>query len=179
MRLNRPAGRKTVRKNRPVLTPLSPHLAKDQGSAFSLACILICPDKLGDINQDHGRVVGDQLIQQVSQLFKNQLESDERLFHCDGANFAIVIPERAEGYAKRRAATVKNLFRDEKFSVDGVDFSDMTCSAGTAEVTGEIEKVKISETTDKLYNELCDRLYRAKASGGDYVVGSPRANRMA
>ena len=90
-----------------------------------------------------------------------------------------MIPEKAEGYAKRRAATVKKLFRDEKFSVDGVDFSDMTCSAGTAEVTGEIEKVKISEATDKLYNELCDRLYRAKASGGDYVVGSPRANRMA
>ncbi len=157
---------------------LPKELIKDKGSTFALACMLICPDKLGDINQGHGRVVGDHLIQQFSQFFKNQLESGERLYHCDGANFAIVIPTKTEGYAKRRAATVKNLFRDESFSVDGVEFKGMTCSVGTAEITGEIDKVKISETTDKLYNELCDRLYQAKASGGDYVVGSPKANRM-
>ena len=34
---------------------LPKELAKDKGAAFSLACILICPDKLGDINQNHGR----------------------------------------------------------------------------------------------------------------------------
>jgi hypothetical protein len=55
----------------------------------------------------------------------------------------------------------------------------MTCSIGTAEIKGEIEKVKISEITDKLYNELCDRLYQAKASGGDYIVGSPKSSRTA
>ena len=56
---------------------------------------------------------------------------------------------------------LKNVFTDEKFGVDGVEFNGMTCSIGTAEIKGEIEKVKISEITDKLYNELCDRLYQA------------------
>ena len=157
---------------------LPKELVKGKSETFALSCIMICPDKLGDINQDHGRIVGDQLIQQLSQFFKKQLELNERLFHCDGANFAIMMPTKPEGYAKRRAMTIKNLFRDATFNVDGIEFSDMTCSVGAAEVTGEIEKVKISETTDKLYNELCDRLYQAKASGGDYVVGAPKSNRM-
>jgi len=86
---------------------------------------------------------------------------------------------KPEGYAKRRAMMLKNVFKDEKFSVDRVEFSNMTCSIGTAEIKGEIEKVKISEITDKLYNELCDRLYQAKASGGDYIVGSPKSSRTA
>ena len=63
------------------------------------------------------------------------------------------MPTEPEGYAKRRAMTVKNLFKNAKFRVDSVEFSDMTCSIGTAEVTGEIDKVKISETTDKLYKK--------------------------
>jgi len=54
----------------------------------------------------------------------------------------------------------------------------MTCSIGAAEIAGEIEKIKIGEVVDRLYNELCDRLYQAKASGGDYVVGAPKTNRM-
>ena len=158
---------------------LPQELAKSKAETFVLSCILICPDKLGTINQENGRGAGDQLIQQLAQFFKNQLELNERLFHCDGANFAIMMPTKPEGYAKRRAMMLKNVFKDEKFSVDRVEFSDMTCSIGTAEIKGEIEKVKISEITDKLYNELCDRLYQAKAKGGDYIVGSPKNNRMA
>ena len=158
---------------------LPQELAKGKAETFALSCILICPDKLGDVNQKNGRVVGDQLIQQLAQFLKNQLELNERLFHCDGANFAIMMPTKPEGYAKRRAMMLKNVFKDEKFSVDRVEFSDMTCSIGTAEIKGEIEKVKISEITDKLYNELCDRLYQAKASGGDYIVGTPKSSRTA
>ncbi|HIL11820.1 MAG TPA: GGDEF domain-containing protein [Candidatus Latescibacteria bacterium] len=157
---------------------LPKELSKGKAETFALSCILICPDKLGDINQEHGRVIGDQLIRQLAEFFKKQLELNDRLFHCDGANFAIMMPTKPEGYAKRRAMMVKNLLKNAKFSVDGVEFSDITCSIGTAEVIGEIDKVKISETTDKLYNELCDRLYQAKASGGDYLVGSPKSNRM-
>ena len=50
------------------------------------------------------------------------------------------MPTKPEGYAKRRVMILKNVFKDEKFSVDGVEFNDMTCSIGTAEIKGEIEK---------------------------------------
>jgi hypothetical protein len=90
-----------------------------------------------------------------------------------------MMPTKPEGYAKRIVMILKNVFKDEKFSVDRVEFSDMTCSIGTAEIKGEIEKMKISEITEKLYNELCDRPYKAKASGGDYIVGSPKSSRKA
>ena len=119
---------------------LPKELVKSPSENFALSCLLICPDKLGDINQEHGRVVGDQLIQQLSQFFKNQLEPNERLFHCDGANFAIMMPTMSEGYAKRRAMIIKNLFKDAKFSVDAAEIHNMTCSIGAAEVIGEVDE---------------------------------------
>ena len=139
-----------------------------------ISCIYICPDGLGDINQKHGRVMGDKLLQLIGQFFKNNLESGELLFHCDGANFAILISGKAENHAKRRAIFLKNQFREHGFESDGTRFGQITCSAGTGEVMGDTTNTKASEIVDKLYQDLCDRLYQAKASGGNYVVGAPR-----
>jgi len=152
-------------------------LANASSQSFSLSCALICPDKLGDINQEHGRLICDQLILQMSQLLKEQIQSGERIFHCDGANFAIVMADKTEGYAKRRAVTIKDAFREARFKLEGTEFANITCSVGTAEVTNNEEQTEIEEVLDQLYNELCDRLYQAKASGGNYVVGSPKAKR--
>jgi diguanylate cyclase (GGDEF)-like protein len=153
---------------------LPKELNKRSDQPLETACIFLCPDGLGDINQQHGRVIGDKLLQHIGQFLKSQLESGELLFHCDGANFAVLVSGKGEGYAKRRATTIKNKFREQDFVVDETSIGKLSCSAGTAEIAGERKSLKVSEAVDKLYHELCDRLYQAKASGGNYVVGSPR-----
>ncbi len=153
---------------------LPKELTKHIGQPIEMACIYLCPDGLGDINQKHGRVIGDELLKHIGQFFKPILEKGEQLFHCDGANFAILMPGKAEGYAKRRATLFKNQFRENVFSVDGNKFGKLTCSAGTAEISGDLPSVKIGEAVDQLYQELCDRLYQAKANGGNYVMGAPK-----
>ncbi len=50
---------------------LPKELSKGKAETFALSCILICPDKLGDINQEHGRVIGDQLIRQLAEFSRN------------------------------------------------------------------------------------------------------------
>ena len=35
--------------------------SKGKAETFALSCILVCPDKLGDVNQKNGRVVGDHI----------------------------------------------------------------------------------------------------------------------
>jgi len=63
-------------------------LPKELQKGKVLVCILLCPDGMGEINQQHGRTVGDKLLQQIGDFLKQQKESAEQLFHCDGANFA-------------------------------------------------------------------------------------------
>ena len=149
-------------------------LGKGIEEPVSLGCILICPDGLGDINQEHGRIVGDQLIKQIGSFLKQQVESDEQLFHCDGANFAVLIPGASEAHARRRAALIITMFKKERFAVGDKRLRNLTCSAGIAEIEGEVVKAKIPELVEHLYHQLCDRLYEAKTHGGDFVVGPPR-----
>ena len=103
-------------------------LSNASSQSFSLSCALICPDKLGDINQVHGRLICDQLILQMSQLLKEQIQSGERIFHCDGANFAIVMADKTEGYAKRRAVIIKDAFKEARFKANGAEFANITCA---------------------------------------------------
>ncbi|MGY8827267.1 MAG: hypothetical protein ACKVJG_25690 [Candidatus Latescibacterota bacterium] len=78
------------------------------------------------------------------------------------------MPGKGEGYAKRRATTIKNIFREQDFVVGEASIGRLSCSAG------ERKDIKVSEAVDRLYHDLCDRLYQAKAGGGNYVVGAPR-----
>ena len=75
-------------------------LRKEVQEPILFACVLLCPDGLGEINQQHGRIVGDQLIKQIGLFFKQQMESEEQLFHCDGANFAMLLTFGASSQAE-------------------------------------------------------------------------------
>ena len=68
-------------------------LPKELSKGVPFSCILLCPDNLGEINQKHGRIVGDKLIKQIGNFLKGMIEQEGQLFHCDGANFAILLPE--------------------------------------------------------------------------------------
>ena len=139
-----------------------------------LACALICPDGIGEVNQEHGRAVGDELIKQIGNLLKGQMEPGEQLYHCDGANFAVLLSGTSEGRARRRATMLISDIRRERWTLGDVTLRSLTCSAGVAEFEGQVEKARIVETVGRLYEEMSDRLYQAKERGGGYVTGVPR-----
>ena len=140
----------------------------------SISCILFCPDKLGEINQQHGRVIGDELIKKISSFLKDKLEKNEQLFHCDGANFAILTPEGTESKGRRRATLLKNEFKEATLSVGDNKFSDLSCSAGVSEIEENTKKNDVIELIEKFYHDLCNRLYQAKEQGGNAVIGSSK-----
>ena len=149
-------------------------LRKGIQSPIALACTLICPDGLGEINQRHGRIVGDDLIKLIGDFLKEQLEGGEQLYHCDGSNFAILMLGSTEGGARRRAALIKDKFKEKTFSIGNRTFRGLTCSAGASEISGQIGPAEIPEMIEKLYHQLCNSLYKAKEHGGDTVMGSPK-----
>lgn len=149
-------------------------LRKGLDKPISLSCILVCPDGLGGINQMHGRTLGDGLIKEISAFMKTQVDSGEQLYHCDGSNFAILMPGTTEGVARRKATGLKDQFKEEKFSVGTRQFDHLTCSVGVADIGGPIERSRIAEYTEQLYHQLCNSLYKAKEHGGDSVISSPK-----
>ena len=49
-------------------------LRKGGAQPVRLACLLVCPDGVGEINQEYGRLIGDQLIAQFGAFLKQNLE---------------------------------------------------------------------------------------------------------
>ncbi len=140
----------------------------------TIACALISPDGLGDINQAFGRSIGDELIVQYAGFLKQRIAPDERLFHPDGANFVILIANAAEGRARRKATEIRTETRESTFKAGDREFDDLSCSGGVATIEGIIPADDISKVVDGLYHELSVRLDRAKHRGGNVVVGSSR-----
>ncbi len=153
---------------------LPAELKKCDEEGISIACVLISPDRLGEINEEYGRAVGDQLIVEISAFLKQGIESDERLFHPDGANFAILISDAAEGRARRKATEIRTDFREATFAVGDREFADLTCSAGVATLEGVIQEKDITQSVEGLYQKLSDRLYKAKQRGGNTIIGSAK-----
>ena len=155
-----------------VVMPSEVRKSGEGGAA--IACALVSPDGLGEINQVFGRSVGDQLIVQFAEFLKRHIASDERLFHTDGANFVILIANTGEGRARRKATEIRTECKGADFRVGDRDFDKLTCSAGVATIEGIVEKDAIPQVVDQLYHDLSDRLYRAKQRGGNTVIGSAR-----
>jgi diguanylate cyclase (GGDEF)-like protein len=93
---------------------LPQELRKGINNPLNLACILICPDGLGEINQRHGRIIGDGLIKEIGLFFKERTEAEEQLYHTDGANFVLLMPGANEGKAKRKATQIKDEFKEAR-----------------------------------------------------------------
>lgn len=138
----------------------------------SLSCIHICPDGLGEINQQQGRLIGDQLIVQVGQFLKSKIGGNEQLFHVDGANFVILLLEAPESTARRKVTQLKNEFKEHTLTVGKQNFKNMTFSAGVNEVDSIIQEKDIPSYIEQIYQELSNRLYKAKEKGGNTIIGS-------
>ena len=147
-------------------------LRKGDEQGVSVACLLISPDGLGEINQEYGRALGDEIIKETATFLFGEMEEDEHLFHPDGANFAILILNGTEERALEKADQIRKEFPDTTITTEEWELTGMTCSVSVATIEGVVQEDDIPETVDRLYHDLSDRLDRAKQSGGDIIAGS-------
>ena len=128
-----------------------------------LGLVLLSADDLGEINQKHGRGIG--------QLLRSVLPEGDRLAHLDGAHFGVVIyPGHLEA-AKGRANMLRARVRAHSFPC-GEETAQITVSAGVlaADVPSAEETRSVTDTLLGLLNRA---LYIAKKAGGNRVETAP------
>ncbi|HIG56264.1 MAG TPA: GGDEF domain-containing protein [Candidatus Latescibacteria bacterium] len=143
--------------------------ANADGQGF--VCVMIAPDKLGDINEKYGREGGDQIVNELSKYLKENVEADEKLVHIDGANFVVIVPKGDQAQAKRRTRQIRAQVVSRHFECHG-DAVTLTLSMGVtiqpAEPQGAGTKVK--EVAEDLLKRMGVALDQAKKQGGDKIV---------
>jgi diguanylate cyclase (GGDEF)-like protein/PAS domain S-box-containing protein len=123
-----------------------------------LSMIMFDIDHFKQVNDTHGHIIGDYVLQTLTQIVRKNLREIDFLVRWGGEEFVIIAPEtdvkRAEVLAERiRKAT-------ENYSFDTV--GAITISLG-------LTQMKDNDTEDTLIKKVDDAMYLAKQKGRNRV----------
>ena len=146
-------------------------ISQSNAEGHHLACIMLAPDDLGEINKRFGRKGGDQIVTQVADYIKGRLSPEERLVHFDGANFAVLIPKGDLVDGRKRSLALRAGIVSRHFECDDEVIS-LTLSMGIVARAPSPEGVQIDTkgVVEEFLRRLPLMLDQAKQQGGDRPV---------
>jgi diguanylate cyclase (GGDEF)-like protein len=146
-------------------------ISRSNAEGHPLACIMLAPDNLGDINKRFGRKGGDQIVTEVAEYIKGKISPTEKLVHFDGANFVVLIPKGELVDGRKRSLALRAGIVSRHFQCDSEVIS-LTLSMGIVARSPSPEGVQINtkEVVEEFFRRLVLMLDQAKQQGGDRPV---------
>ncbi|WP_349321831.1 EAL domain-containing protein [Asticcacaulis sp. MM231] len=144
---------------RHLYSVLKSRLEENSAEASPFAVCIFDLDRFKPINDVHGHLVGDQLLQQIAQRAQGQLRSGDMLARLGGDEFALIVNTRdvdedISGLAERLITSLS-----EPFHID-----QLVCHIG-ASMGIAFAQGCASQTPDALLQRADLALYRAKTEG--------------
>jgi diguanylate cyclase (GGDEF)-like protein len=140
------------------------------GQPLSLAILDI--DHFKEVNDQFGHDIGDQILKQLAELFKNSCRSTDLAARYGGEEFIAVLPNTSQNASLIWAERMRE--RAEE-SLRRPDDGKVTISIGVATLLVEAESsmdTAIQVASDKLFKKADNALYEAKNAGRNHVVTS-------
>jgi len=125
-----------------------------------LAVVLFDLDHFKRTNDEHGHLVGDEVLKQVAQLLVQQVRQTDVVARYGGEEFILLLNNTSRDAAVRVAEKLRQRVKETAL-VDGL--VQLTVSAGVTCTSGD-------ESADDLFERADQALYRAKREGRDRVV---------
>jgi diguanylate cyclase (GGDEF)-like protein len=133
-----------------------------------LAIIMIDIDNFKRLNDEFGHLLGDEVLRQVSTVFKQQLRKVDAVCRYGGEEFAVLMPQTSGGNALEVAEKLRRVV--ETFRFPGVPVK-VTISAGVAEFPSN------GRTRDELVAAADAALYASKETGRNRVSPASAARK--
>ena len=156
-----------VPNQRGFFSALLPWLALARRPGNSTGLIMIDLDQFKRINDNYGHSVGDQVLQAVAGIGKNQLRDSDLIGRLGGETFAVLLPrtEQAETMlvAERMRLAIAGLQIKAEKAVLGI-----TASMG-------VTTIRPDDTTVSLIKRADDALALAKQAGRNRVISAPES----
>lgn len=133
----------------------------------SLAVVMLDIDSFKDFNDTWGHLAGDQALQAVSQLLKNNLRQSDILCRYGGDEFVVLLPESDQQHALLAADKLRRAVAAEPVPAGK--------SGGTVYLTISFGVAAYPENGDNemdLLHQADRALYAAKRSGRNLVRGA-------
>jgi len=121
--------------------------------------LLVDIDFFKHVNDNHGHLVGDEVLKTFSSLINQHIRQSDVVCRWGGEEFMILLPDTDLSSAMKMAESLRQRVEVHLFETVG----QITCSIGVAEFDPE-------KKIDDLLIRVDDNLYRAKESGRNKVV---------
>ncbi len=130
----------------------------------TLACIMVDVDHFKQFNDEHGHLVGDEVLRHTGKLLGAQIRSVDSVARFGGEEFAILLPRTEKGEAQAVAEKLRSAMEGTPFTAAGRDdVFHLTVSAGVA-------STEDAPTSAKQLIDLADHaLLVAKSAGRNRV----------
>lgn len=133
--------------------------------ARPLSAILLDIDHFKDVNDTFGHMIGDQVLQSITEKFRNHLRVTDIAVRFGGEEFLIILPEANLASAVGVAERLRELVAELIVHVKG-GAVQITISAGVAERTPRMQDLM------ELISHADEALYCAKRSGRNQVFAA-------
>ncbi len=139
--------------------------ARTQNTSLSL--IILDVDHFKKVNDTHGHLVGDRILQVLCQRLRHNLRCQDTAFRYGGEEFVILLANTTDDEALLVARRLNRVVSDEPFALNNKLTINITISLGTASLQAEDD-----EQGESLLHRADQCLLQAKTSGRNRVIDS-------
>lgn len=146
---------------------LSQEFVRSKRYSFSLAVAMIDLDHFKNINDSHGHIAGDEILQQVSSVIKKRLRDTDLFSRYGGEEFGIIMLQTTSEEAVKVCEDLRKGVENQTFHINSEKNKKleikMTVSAGIASIGENVKNY------DSLIASADSALYKAKQKGRNRV----------
>ena len=135
-----------------------------------ISILMLDLDKFKNVNDTYGHAAGDQVLQEVTRRWSQQIRDSDILARIGGEEFAILLPQTTKAQAELVAEKCKDVTSRTPIALDlgGGEHSGLvvTVSIGLAST----DRITDDADLEVLMSQADDALYQAKRNGRNKVV---------
>lgn len=129
-----------------------------------ISVILIDLDDFKSINDDHGHLIGDQVLQHTAVLCRQEARESDIVARWGGEEFVLVLPETDMDGAGNLAERILNQLHRLHFGISELGDRRITASIGVSAWNAE------GDGFEEMVYRADQAMYNAKTSGKDKVI---------
>jgi diguanylate cyclase (GGDEF)-like protein len=139
-------------------------IKRTQASNGHASFLLFDIDHFKKINDEHGHIIGDQVLHGIAQVCMKNLRPDDILGRFGGEEFVILLPETKLEDARNIAERLRLLIEETPIETE-IGPINTTISIGVA-----IKEKTTAISIDQLLSRADRAMYRAKQAGRNRVI---------
>lgn len=153
-----------------LLESMQREIARCQRQQSTLAAIMLDIDHFKSVNDDHGHLVGDEVLREFGSRVNSVCREDDLLARYGGEEFCLVLFGSELAEAKEMAERCRAIVADKPFATAAGELK-ITASFGVAVLEDSVLDDSGRESPLDLINRADMRLYEAKRGGRNRVEG--------